>query len=629
MMRELQELSKRLEQEISTLPIGYISKKKINGKIQYYHQWTENGKLISKYIKKGELEELESKISYRRQLQSKLKEVNAMLPKNTPLSMNYETNILTGERLFDAMRNIDPDKYKKRDCFSQIQKYIYGNDYTRVCVLYGLRRTGKTTMLFQALNEMSQEDFSKAAYVKLRQEDTFDQINRDMYRLKDAGYKFIFIDEVTLLSEFIDSASLFSDIFVPMGMRIVLSGTDSLGFWIAERNELYDRARMIHTTFIPYKEFSRLLNINSIDEYIRYGGTLRAGELKYDSDIPDDASFRDDESTRTYIDTAISQNIQNSLAFYKDGCRFRHLISLYDAQELTNAINRIIQDMNHRFVEEIITQDFKSNDLGTAAKNLRTERDEEKRTLILNFIDKETVVKRLMHILEIKNKSDQSVEITPAHISEIKEYLTALDLIQNCPIMYLQTEEREPEYAIFSQPGMRYCQAQALVHALMDDPVIRLLDSDKREHIFNRILEQVRGRMLEDIVLLETSKELGRDYMVFKLEFARAEFDMVVHNRKTNTCSIFEIKHSGTIVKEQARHLLGEDECSLTERAFGRITGKFVIYLGDDSATDFGVNYLNAERYLKSISEQIAICMNEEISEDQIQKEGGFGMTMM
>ena len=504
-----------------------------------------------------------------------------MLPKNIPLSTNYETDVITGERLLDTMNYINPGNYKKRDCFSRIQKYIYGNDYTRVCVLYGLRRTGKTTMMFQALNEMSPEDFSKAAYVKLCEGDTFGQINRDMYRLKDAGYKFIFIDEVTLLSEFIDSASLFSDIFVPMGMRIILSGGDSLGFWIAERNELYDRVRTIHTTFIPYKEFSGLLDINSVDEYIRYGGTL--------ADVPDDSSFRDDESTRTYIDTAISQNIQNSLAFYKDGCRFRHLISLYDAQELTNAISRIVRDMNHRFVEKIITQDFDFD--GLAA------------------VDKEIIAERLMHIIEIENKSDQTVEITPAHISEIKEYLSALDLIQSCPIIYLLTEEREPEYAIFSQPGMRYCQAQALVHALMDDPVIRLLDSDKRKHIFNRILEQVRGRMLEDIVLLETSKELGRDYMVFKLEFARAEFDMVVHNRKTNTCSIFEIKHSGTIVKEQARHLLGEDECSLTERAFGRITGKFVIYLGDDSATDFGVNYLNAEKYLKSISEQIALCM--------------------
>lgn len=71
--------------------------------------------------------------------------------------------------------------------------------------------------------------------------------------------------------------------------------------------ELYDRAKPIHTTFIPYREYSRLLGIDSIDEYIRYGGTLRAGELAFDDEDVNaqDASFRDDESTRRYIDTAI------------------------------------------------------------------------------------------------------------------------------------------------------------------------------------------------------------------------------------------------------------------------------------------------------------------------------------
>ena len=33
-------------------------------------------------------------------------------------------------------------------------------------------------------------------------------------------------------------------------MKIVLSGTDSLGFWLAMDEELYDRAKAIHTTFI-------------------------------------------------------------------------------------------------------------------------------------------------------------------------------------------------------------------------------------------------------------------------------------------------------------------------------------------------------------------------------------------
>lgn len=117
----------------------------------------------------------------------------------------------------------------------------------------------------------------------------------------------MFLDEITLMKDFIDSAALFSDVFATMGMKLVLTGTDSLGFWLAMDEELYDRAKLIHTTFIPYREYSRLLGIDSIDEYIRYGGTLCAGEIHFEERVFDaeDASFRDDETTRRYIDTAI------------------------------------------------------------------------------------------------------------------------------------------------------------------------------------------------------------------------------------------------------------------------------------------------------------------------------------
>ena len=246
------------------------------------------------------------------------------------------------------------------------------------------------TMLLQAMAEMGEEDFAKTAYLKALRADTMAMVNRDLRKLYEAGYRYMFIDEVTLMKDFVDSAALFSDVFVPMGMRIVLSGTDSLGFWIARDNELYDRERMIHTTFIPYREYSRLLGIDSLDEYIRYGGTFRTGVIDFDDEdlFAEDASFREDESTRRYINTAICKNIQHSLECYEYGNHFRHLYSLYEAGELTGAINRIIEDMNHRFVLRVLTKDFESADLGITARNLRSEPDPEKRTAIQCVLSK-------------------------------------------------------------------------------------------------------------------------------------------------------------------------------------------------------------------------------------------------
>ncbi|MFQ7682700.1 MAG: type II toxin-antitoxin system PemK/MazF family toxin [Lawsonibacter sp.] len=493
----------------------------------------------------------------------------------------------------------------------QLEDYLYSNESDRVCLVFGLRRTGKTTMLRQAIARMSREDLSRTVYIKARRSDTMAMMNRDLKKLFDAGFRYVFIDEVTLMRDFIDSAALFSDVFAAMGMKIILSGTDSLGFWLAMDQELYDRAKPIHTTFIPYREYSRLLGIDSIDEYIRYGGTLRAGELAFDDEDVNaqDASFRDDESTRRYIDTAICKNIQHSLACYEAGGHFRHLYSLYEAGELTSAINRIIEDMNHRFLLSVLTDDFQSHDLRLTASNLRKERDPEKRTEILDNIDTEAVTQRLMELLDIRNKEEQSIGITDTHIREIKEYLSALELIVNCPIETADPGAKPVEHILFTQPGMRYCQAQALVHSLMKNETFSALSEFEKTQTAGRILEEVRGRMLEDIVLLETMKAADRGHRVFKLQFAAGEFDMVIYHEKENCCEIFEIKHSDKQVPAQYRHLADQEKCDKTERRFGPIRGRYVLYRGEDAALENGVQYRNVERYLNDLPEMdITLC---------------------
>lgn len=85
----------------------------------------------------------------------------------------------------------------------------------------------------------------------------------------------------TLMDDFIEGAALFSDIFASSGMKVVLSGTNSLGFLFSEDCELYDRCFMLCTTFVPYREFENVLGIKGIDEYIRYGGTMSLGGVDY------------------------------------------------------------------------------------------------------------------------------------------------------------------------------------------------------------------------------------------------------------------------------------------------------------------------------------------------------------
>lgn len=619
-----------LEREITALPAGYISRKTINGKVRYYHQWTENGKLKSRYLKEGEREPLEAQIAHRRSLQEELKTLQRSNLIDKSSQTDFESNVVIGDGLLAFAKGVQG--WEKRDCFSRLEQYLYGESRDRVCLVSGLRRTGKTTMLRQAILDMSTDDMRKCAYIKARSTDRMEMLNRDLKQLFALGYRYIFLDEITLVRDFIDSAALFSDVFAAQGMKLVLSGTDSLGFWFATHQELYDRAVTIHTTFIPFREHSRLLGLHDIDAYIRYGGTLRAGEIDFDDkDLnAEDASFRDDESTRRYIDSAICRNIQHSLACYEGGTHFRHLRSLYEAEELTGAINRIIESMNHAFLLAVLTRDFKSHDLGSAADVLRKERDPSKRTDILDHIDKETVTARLMDILEIRNRNMQTIGVTETHVAEIREYLKALDLFVDCPTETATPGAEPLEHVLFTQPGMRYCQAQALVHVLMKDEVFFGMSEKEKQMVCDRILEEVRGRMMEDIVLLETQKVAQNHQRVFQLQFARGEYDMVIYDESENCCAVYEIKHSERTVPEQRRHLCDEEMLWQTERRFGPVVGRYVLYRGPDlPPSEDGVRYLNVETYLEGLSQGIIFADDQgEILDTQT--EGfSFDMTMM
>ncbi len=504
----------------------------------------------------------------------------------------FHMNVVTGEKIKILYENVK--EYKKRDCFDALRKFITGDHYGKICILYGLRRTGKTTLLFQMIGELPIE---QTAYIKASLNDNMSNLTKDLSKLEKLGYKYIFIDEITLMVDFINTAAVLSDIYSMFGMKIVVSGTDSLGFAMANRDELYDRSVTIHTSFIPFSEYVRLLGLNSIDSYIEYGGTLRIENMSFDDPESkfDEVSFRDDESTRKYIDTAISRNIQHTLKNDHYGEYFNQLRELYEKNELTNAINLIVEDMNHNFLLRVIESEFKSHDFGSA-KDLLLHDVPMKRAYVLSKVDKTSVLERLKKVIEIKDKCETEVVVTQECVEKIKKYLIMLDLIVNVPDRY--EGAAQADHYIFSQPGMRYSIAKALVYSLMQDNYFESISGEDKKYIINKILNDVKGKILEDIVLLETNKALARSQEVFKYKFATGgEFDMVIADKNELTCRIYEIKHSDKIDDKQTRFLLDKEKCDLIEFHFGKILEKTVLYKGKTQKVG-AVQYKNVEEYL-------------------------------
>lgn len=595
-MEEILNRIAEIEEEIALLPEGNIATKTVKEKTYYYHRVIHNKKRTETYLRFEEVEELRRQIEKRKELEAELRQLKKQLPRQKKVKSaeetgSFNTSVRIGARLASLIAGAK--KYKKRDCITVLREYIFGDVQDKVFVLYGLRRTGKTTMVKQVLAELSEEEFAKAAFIQVRNGDTLADINKDLSLLEKKGYKYIFLDEVTLIEDFIEGAALFSDIYASSGMKIVLTGTDSLGFIFTKDGQLYDRCITLHTTFISYREFESVLGIKGVDEYIRYGGTMSMSGVNYN----EDSTFANAKSAGEYIDTAIARNIQHSLKYYQNGGHFRQLRELYNKGELTNVINRVVENINHSFTTDVVEKTFESSDIAITARNML--RDRMSPINIKEHLDLDAVTFGIMQALDILNKEEQTIDIEESHMLQIKEYLTLLDLVAEIDLMSLPSVNDKGKVTVLTQPGMRYAQADAIVRNMLLDEKFNELTVVDRDRVLQRLQSEIMGRMMEDIVLLET-KLAHPKKEVFKLQFAVGEFDMVVFDPQTLSCEIYEIKHSAERVQAQFRHLNDAEKCAMTEHRYGTITGKYVIYRGEDAQMD-GITYLNVEGYLNDL----------------------------
>ena len=553
---------------------GTINRKTINGKNYYYHQYLDNSKQVSKVINEDEAYSLAFNIYFK----GSVDELNAHV---------FNTDVSYGEKLRKLSRVYL--EYKHRFCYNILDNFI--NDDTivnRLFALYGLRRTGKTTLMMQSINSFNIRYFYMLAYLKCGKNNTFKELIDDIKFLLSQGFKYVYIDEITLLEDFMAASSLLSDVYGSMA-KIVISGTDSLGFLIASRNELYNRIEMLHTTYISYKEFATILGNKTIDEYIEYGGTMVKEGVDYNKTL-----LINNNKINEYVDSAISHNIVHSLKCYKDGRYFSSLYELYENNELENVINRIVEDTNHRFAISVIDRAFKSHDYGSLKKLIMQPNNYSDLGEVLNNVDEDKLLKDLMNALSIVDKEERKVDVKESVLLEIQEYLSLLDVYSEVNEISYPLFEMEKRN-VFTQPGLRYSQAKELLKILLNDEAIRKYPDAVINLLSDKLLSDIKGRMLEDIVLLEVSKS-GKE--AFKFKFGPlGEFDMVVIDSKEHVMDLYEIKHSSLVNEKQARFLNDKKLISIIQNKYYPVRHLCVLYNGEDKEIG-DIKYLNVSNFL-------------------------------
>ena len=121
-----------LEKELSECSVGYISRKVISGKERFYLQWTENGKVKSRYIKSDELESVRASVERRKQLQEKLKDLRA-----TPEGVQ---NSNLKRKAVRSMQNITGTLMSEDRPIAKVQNGIITESVEELLPLY-LKRT--------------------------------------------------------------------------------------------------------------------------------------------------------------------------------------------------------------------------------------------------------------------------------------------------------------------------------------------------------------------------------------------------------------------------------------------------------------------------------------------------------
>ncbi len=488
-------------------------------------------------------------------------------------------NVMTGEALKEYAAQKAPDHFKKRFCFEDLNEFCTSENDMRVMALYGLRRTGKSTLMCQQIIEL--DDYAHTVWMQCDEGDDMQDIKDVIGQNKDK--KFFFIDEITKVNNFIQTASVLSDIYAVLDKKIIFSGTDSLGIYQAEGGELLDRMHKISTTYIPYKEFNYLYEDKNLEDYIKYGGTLTNGNTFYNKDNID-----------LYTNSAIARNIEHSLEHTGRGGEFGILSVMYDADEFTSFINKIVELHNRTFLLKTIRKSFISHDMGS----------------LKNFVEKgklpitdptplydENFLPSVEKALEIKN--ELSVTPTPEMMKQAKKYLQAIDVIISLP----DTDE-----VIFTQPGIRYAQMEKQIELLMLHPVMKnTYNITEREALTLKLKQDIQGQLLEDIIFYQLYKDntINKDYCITKyqerVENRMHEFDIVLESKKKNESIVLEVKHSTAETKEQRVHLENKDFCDFYQKEHKTtITGKGVIYMGKDKAMNNGISYLNAAGFLKA-----------------------------
>ena len=206
----------------------------------------------------------------------------------------------------------------KRHAYSRILKYM---DKKLIIVLYGLRRMGKTTIMYQIISELlevhksryvlyfSFDDYTYGlkdvlnGYQEMVLNNTFDNIEENIY---------IFFDEIQKVQDWENQIKIYYDLYPHI--KFILSGSASISLRRKSNESLAGRVISIYIEPLSFNEFLEMNNYDTAkirknpDMYKRKVIPMLEKYMKYGT-FPELAKNNDEDYARTYIKESVIDRI--------------------------------------------------------------------------------------------------------------------------------------------------------------------------------------------------------------------------------------------------------------------------------------------------------------------------------
>lgn len=535
---------------------------------------------------------------------------------------------LTGKELQTLTSRISLDK--KRFYVDDVVEFCRNRTTDLVLGICGIRRTGKTYSILQTIKELAKEiSYNKILYYSCKESTTMKMLELEIKNWIEQGIEYLFIDEITRIEMFPDSCAYLYDIYAKMGIKLVITGTDSYSLNLAILDQLYDRCILIHTTKISYQECCSITGISSLEEYVKTGGLLLSGDISSLAKDHSTPGFTLDTSgLRQYIDTALVDNIIHSLKGYQNGKMLNNLEAqgLNAEHSLKYALLKIVFDDSHK----LLTNTFRSMltpktlqlpDISAGVALQKNSSISEYDIATYNIIASQKVKDDIftqfctamgLSVTNLTNTNKIRECVSFEAIEDITNILHTMDILRPTREVILNTLTNDICYNddanVLYPPCIRYGVAKLQVN-LVRNYVSRVLK--RKIPDLNKILENAEGRLIEDIIYSETlySQRVSGDSQLLKIQFNQAkitvgEIDMAIDDG-CNNIVLYKIKRSKDAVDGQAKHLVDERFTQSINQLWD-IKKRCILYNGPTLTKYINgveVSWINIYEYLMSLED--------------------------